>query len=273
METIEQYQQIGREIWNDLRLATYPVAIKYIKDESEIPNDFVQPSKVGESWTLCQAITYARRNQTCSVMTKEDNFCVPSSWGQGWLKLPWEEFVQSQILNQWHKDYESEIRCQMASGADWASEENLKRVAEHCGFLVAPLTSAPFIPDSILLYCNPGQATHIIHALSYEGNHVVTSSFTGFGESCIKGALKPFLTGTPEVILPGTGDQVVSGTHAHEMAVAVPGQLLFTIKKNIFQTGGEKNIGYPLQAPRTKIDNSFLPGWVYLKEKMEESAS
>ena len=57
METMEQYQQIGREIWNDLRLATYPVAIKYIKDESEIPEDFVQPSKVGESWALCQAIT------------------------------------------------------------------------------------------------------------------------------------------------------------------------------------------------------------------------
>ena len=61
METIEQYQQTGREIWNELRLATYPVAVKYIKDESEIPEDFIQPSKVGESWSLCQAFTYARK--------------------------------------------------------------------------------------------------------------------------------------------------------------------------------------------------------------------
>jgi len=62
MQTMEQYQQTGREIWNDLRLSTYPVAIKYIRDESEIPENFIQPSKIGESWALCQAITYARRN-------------------------------------------------------------------------------------------------------------------------------------------------------------------------------------------------------------------
>ncbi len=272
MKTIEQYQQTGREIWNDLRLSTYPVAIQYIRDESEIPEDFVQPSKVGESWALCQAITYARRNQTCSAMTKEDNFCVPSSWAQGWLHLPFEQMIESQILNKWRKDYDSEIRCQIAAGEDWATKENMKKAREYCGFLVAPLTSAPFIPDSILLYCDPGQATHIIQALSYEGNHVFTSTFNGFGESCIKGALKPFLTGTPEVILPGAGDKAVSGTHDHEMAVAVPGQLLFTIKENLFQTGSENNMGYPYKASRTKIDNSYLPGWVYLKEKMEESA-
>ena len=273
MKTIEQYQQTGREIWNDLRLSTHPVAIKYIRDESEIPENFIQPSKIGESWALCQAITYARRNQECSAMTREDNFCVPSSYAQGWLRLPYEQMVESQILNKWRKDYDSEIRCHMASGADYASEENMKKARAHCGFLVAPLTHAPFISDSILLYCDPGQATHIIQALSYEGKHVITSIFNGFGESCIKGALKPFLTGTPEVILPGAGDKAVSGTRDDEMAVAFPGQLLFTIRENLFKTGGENNWGYPYKEHRTKIDNSYLPGWVYLKEKMEESSS
>jgi uncharacterized protein (DUF169 family) len=272
MQTVEQYQETGREIWNDLRLATYPVAVKYIKDVSEIPDDFIRPSEVGESWALCQAITCARKNQTCSAMTKEDNFCVPSSYAQGWLHLPYEQMVESQTLNKWRKDYDSEIRCQLASAADYASKENLKKAMEYCGFLVAPLTSTPFIPDSILLYGDPGQATHIIQALSYEGNHVITSVFNGFGESCIKGALKPFLTGTPEVILPGAGDKAVSGTQDHEMAIAVPGQLLFTIKENLFKTGGENNWGYPYKAHRIKTDSSALPGWIYLKEKMEESS-
>ncbi len=74
MKSIEDYQQTGKEIWNDLRLSTNPVAIKYIKDESEIPDHFLRPSKNGESWSLCQAFTYARRNQEHSAMTKEDNF-------------------------------------------------------------------------------------------------------------------------------------------------------------------------------------------------------
>ncbi len=268
MESIENYQETGKEIWNDLRLSTYPVAIKYIRDESEIPEGFIRPSKIGESWSLCQAITYARRNQEHSAMTKEDNFCVPSSYGQGWMKVSFDEFIESQILNKWRKDYDSEIRCQMAFGADFSSRENLKKAAEHIGFLVAPLTSVSFVPDSILIYCDPGQATHIVQSLSYEGKHVITSIFNGFGESCIKGALKPFLTGKPEVILPGAGDKAVSGTGDDEVAVAIPGPLLFYVKEHLFKTGSEFNMGYPYKKFRGQIDHTFLPGWEYLKEKL-----
>ncbi len=268
MKSIESYQEAGREIWNDLRLATHPVTITYIKDESEIPDDFIRPSKTGESWALCQAITFARSNRLQSAMTKEDNFCVPSSYGQGWLKLPYKEFVESQILNQWRKDYESEMRCHLASGADYASTANLKKAMEHVGFLVAPLTSTPFIPDSIIFYGNPGQVSHIVQALSYEGKHVITSIFNGFGESCCKGALKPFLTGTPEVILPGVGDKYVSGTQDDEMAVSIPGTLLSDLKENLFKTGGEAlEQGYPYKKIRKPLDHTWLPGWDYLKKK------
>ena len=44
------------------------------------------------------------------------------------------------------------------------------------------------------------------------------------------------------------------------------------VNENLFQTGSENNMSYPYKAHRTKIDNSYLPGWVYLKEKMEESS-
>lgn len=268
MESIESYQQTGKEIWNDLRLSTHPVAVKYIKDESEIPEGFIRPSRIGESWSLCQAFTYARRNQEHSAMTKEDNFCVPSSYGQGWLKASFDEFVESQRLNKWRKDYDSEIRCQIAAGADFATKENLKKAREHIGFLAAPLTGAGFIPDSILIYGDPGQAGHIVQSLSYEGKHVITSIFNGFGESCIKGALKPFLTGTPEVILPGAGDKIISGTWDNEVAVAIPGRLLFYVKEHLFKTGGEFNMGYPYKKHRGQIDHQFLPGWEYLKKKV-----
>jgi uncharacterized protein (DUF169 family) len=268
MESIEKYQQTGKDIWNALRLPTHPVAIKYIKDETEIPENFIRPSKIGESWSLCQAITYARRNQEHSAMTKEDNFCIPSSFGQGWLKVTFDEFIESQILNKWRKDYDSEIRCQMAFAADFASEENLKKSSEYIGFLVAPLTSTCFVPDSILIYSDPGQATHIIQALSYEGKHVITSIFNGFGESCMKGALKPFLTGKPQVIIPGAGDKAISGTADDEIAVAIPGHLLFYVKENLFKTAGEKNMGYPYEKVRGQIDHTFLPGWEYLHKKV-----
>lgn len=268
MKTAEDYQQTSKEIWNALRLSTIPVAVKFIKDESEIPEDFIRPTKVGETWSLCQAFTYARRNGESSAMTKEDNFCVPSSYGQGWLDTTWEEFVESQRLNKWRKDYDSEIRCQMAAGADFATKENFAKMREHVGFLVAPLNSTSFVPDTILIYSDPGQATHLVQALSYEGKHVITSIFNGFGESCIKGALKPLLTGTPEVILPGAGDKGVSGTRDDEVAIAIPGALLFYIKEHLFKTGSEFNMGYPYKKNRKQIDTTYLPGWEYLSKKL-----
>ena len=267
-KTVEDYQQTGKELWNDLRLSTLPVAVKYIKDVSEIPEGFIRPSKIGETWSLCQAFTYARRNGESSAMTKEDNFCVPSSYAQGWLKASYEELIESQVLNKWRKDYDSEIRCQLSAAADYATKENIKKSREYMGFLVAPLTNTGFVPDTILIYSNPGQAVHIVQALSYEGKHVITSIFNGFGESCIKGALKPFLTGTPEVILPGAGDKAVSGTRDDEVAVAIPGHLLFYIKENLFKTGSEFNLGYPYKKTRKQIDHTFLPGWEYLKKKI-----
>lgn len=272
MTTIEAYQESGRLIWNSLRLTTYPVGIKYIKKESEIPSGFERPSDSGNSWSLCQAISFTRKNRMCCAMTSRDNFCIPSSYGQGWLELPIEAFIQSQILNKWRKDRESEIRCQTAFSADFATKENLIKSGEHIGFLTAPLIDIPFLPDSIMFYGNPGQANHLIQALSYEGKHVITSIFNGFGEACIKGALKPFLTGTPEVIIPGSGDKGLAGMGDDEMAVAIPGELLFSMAKNLFKTGGEFNLGYPYRIENPELNHESLPGWKYLYDKMAETS-
>jgi len=38
-------QRAAEDIYERLRLATMPVAVRYIRDASEIPNDFVRPSE------------------------------------------------------------------------------------------------------------------------------------------------------------------------------------------------------------------------------------
>ncbi len=267
METVQDYRETGEKIWNALRLNTVPVAVKYIKDESEIPEGYIRPAQIGEAWTMCQAFTYARRNMDKSAITAKDNPCVPSSFAQGWFKMPAEDLIESQILNKWRKDYDSEIKCQMAVAADYFSKENIQKSREYMGFLVVPLNDTNFIPDVILLYGTPGQTNPMIQALAYEGEHVITTIFNGFGGSCITGVLKTFLTGKPQVVLPGTGDMWISGTHDTEMAIGIPGELLFYIKKNLFKTGGEYNHGYPTKVNRIPIDHTLLPGWQFLKEK------
>jgi len=75
---LESFHELGNDLYHRLHLPTYPVAIKFIKKEDEIPKEAIRPSAGGQKWSLCQAFTYARRMGLHSAMTDDDNFCVPS---------------------------------------------------------------------------------------------------------------------------------------------------------------------------------------------------
>lgn len=267
---ISECRGAGKELYERLHLATYPVAIKYVRDEAEFGEGMARPSASGQKWSLCQAFTYARRWGATSCMGQEDNFCVPSTVWHRWVDIPWEEFIQSQIRQGWHSGEEAE-RKRCAYGLRMLGEENLEKAAQYVGFIVSPLPSTAVVPDTVLVYGNAENVTHIIHALSYGGEHFPTSYFEGFGESCMKGGLLPFLTGVPQVVVPGMGDRAFSGTYDYEIAIGFPGTLLGEVVDSLFKTGGRLNMGQPVRTLLpTGITESITPGFQYLREKIDE---
>ena len=271
MRTLEEYQKVGQELYHKLHLSTYPIAVKYIKDVSEIPEGARRPSARGQKWSLCQAFAYARRWGWTVAMTSEDNFCTPSSAGHGWIDIPPEDRIQSQILQGWHKDLEAEEKIS-EHGRNRIGKENSARLKEYIGFICSPLPETVIIPDSVLIYGTGENITHIIHALTYEGENIPTSSFTGFGESCSKGSLIPFITQKPQIVIPGTGDRTFSGTYDYEIAIGLPADLAFTVAENLFITGGRRNMGQPVKTLLSMtITESLTPGFKFVREKTEES--
>jgi uncharacterized protein (DUF169 family) len=272
MKSIEDYQSTGKELYDALRLNTFPVAVKYIKALADIPAGFIRPAQFKQKWSLCQAITYARRGGARIAMTADDNFCVPASYGQGWLpQLSYDDLIESQRLNKWRGSIEAEKKVQAAFAAEIVTSEGYKKIAGNIGFLLCPLADTPFVPDSILLYGSPGQMTHITQALSYEGKHIVKSTFIGFAESCMKGILFPHVTGKAQYVSPGMGDQTLSGTNENEVAIGIPGELLFYIKEQLFRTGGDTNKGMPMRALLAgQLSEKMTPGWVFLKKKLDD---
>jgi uncharacterized protein (DUF169 family) len=268
MKTLNDYREAGQGLYDKLHLSTYPIAIKYITDVAEIPQGTRRPSDKGQKWSLCQAFTYARRWGWSVAMTSDDNFCTPSTVGQGWEDIPHEDFMQSQVLQGWHKDIEAQVRF---SGASSDSREASGRPVKYRGFICSPLPETVVIPDSVLVYGTGENITHIIHALAYEGENVPTCSFSGFGESCSKGALMPFITQKPQVVIPGTGDRTFSGTYDYEIAIGLPANLLFFVIDHLLVTGGRLNMGHPVKTllPQS-ITESVTPGFKYLREKIDE---
>jgi len=202
--SIEKYQKAGEEIFHRLHLDSYPVSIKYIKDiEKDIPSGVIRPRDKSQQMSICQAFTYARRFGRKLCITAADNFCTPSSVSHGWVPLTMEEFTQSQIIQRWSKDVEAEKRR-----AEQNYSRNFKNLIDlaYRGVIISPLTETPVVPDSVLIYGNGTKITYIIHALTFEHEekYRIQSTFEGFGESCSKGGLLPFISQKPQIVIPGT---------------------------------------------------------------------
>jgi uncharacterized protein (DUF169 family) len=73
------YQESADFIQNNLRLKTFPVAVKFLEDKSTFPEKTRQPSMVlGKRITICQGVTMARTYGWTVGLTKEDLICVPA---------------------------------------------------------------------------------------------------------------------------------------------------------------------------------------------------
>lgn len=274
---LDDYKKAGQELYHKLHLPSYPVAIRYIKSENEAPENAIRPSASGQKWSLCQAFTYARRWGWHSAMTSDDNFCVPSSAMHKWVDVSGDDFIESQVQQGWHKSREAEKNRYNFSQLLFAGEqgeERLKTAKEYTGFICSPLTDAIVEPHSILVYGDGSHINHIVQALCYDYTFPVTSSFEGFGESCVKGGFIPFIMGRPQVVIPGMGDRSLSGTFDHEIAIGFPASLLGTVLEYLFKTGGPRNVGLPVKTLLPMgLTESITPGFSYLRKKIDESKS
>ncbi len=270
MATIEEYQKAGQELFDKLHLATYPVAIKYIKNLKEIPEGAIRPIDKGMKMSIYQAFTQSRRFGKSYAITAADNFCTPSSVGHGWINISQEEFVESQVRQGWSKDVKAERRR-----AEQTYARNFKNVISlgYRGLVCSPLPETIIVPDSILTHGNGVKMTYIIQALTFEHKkkYSITSSFEGFGESCGKGGLMPFILRKPQLVLPGTGDRSFAGIQDHELAIGMPADYVFYVIENLFKTGKGQGLKFPLrQMIPLELDENLTPGFKYMRELIDK---
>ncbi len=271
---LKEYQKLGKELYEKLHLPTYPVAITYIKNEDEIPEEAMKPSAMGQKMSICQAFTYARSWGAHVSVTAEDNFCVPGSACHKWIDVTDEELIESQVHQGWHKNREAETNRinglnHIFSGSDGAAR--LAKAKERIGLVASPLQKALLEPDTVLVFGNGVHITHIIQALCYDYKAPIMSAFEGFGESCMMGGLLPFLTEQPQIVIPGMGDRAFAGITPDEIGVGMPASKLSTVLEDLFKTGGPMNIGMPFKAMiPTNLTENITPGFAYLKKAADK---
>jgi len=111
----------------------------------------------------------------------------------------------------------------------------------------------------------------MIQTLCYDYTMPVMSTFEGFGETCFKGGLAPFITGRPQMVITGMGDRAFAGITPEEMAVGLPAAQLSMVLDNLFKSGRDLKIGQPAKTLLAMgLDESITPGFTYLKNKISK---
>ncbi|MBN1367051.1 MAG: DUF169 domain-containing protein [Dehalococcoidales bacterium] len=198
MTTVKEYKEYGKVLENLLHLQTAPIAVKMLKNEKDIPKGAIRPKRDrGYHLAQCQAFALTRRNRETIAMLLEDNWCWGPMFAYGLTKKP-DIFVKGNI------HYPAFISTLEGSKKLFRNDAAFKP-GSHIGILSAPLGTASFKPDVVLIYCNPTQLRALLLSVLYKNGDTVTQEFKPFG-SCVHPVVPVIQNGGYSITLPDAGE-------------------------------------------------------------------
>ena len=213
MTAHSEFNTYGTDLEQFLCLRTYPIAIKMLESESEVPEGAVRPKKDrDEHYAVCQAFALARRQGMTIAMFLEDHWCFEPIISYGLVETP-QDYLEGSTSSFFIADKQ-------------AAEEHSRQmtrlpVGQYPGMVMGPLKSANFEPDLVMIYCNSAQLRHLLLALRYLHGTQVTSTLDPIG-SCVHSVVPSLLNGECQVTVPDPGDFERAGAQEDEMVLTVP---------------------------------------------------
>jgi uncharacterized protein (DUF169 family) len=223
--SIAKMNAYGADLLNMLVLRTYPIAIKMLKNESEIPKGAIRPKKdLGMHYSACQAFGHVRRRGTTLAMFIEDHWCFEPIIAYGLVEPP-EDFLQGSG---------SAFFVESKEGArERSSKIALLPQGKYAGMVLAPLHKANFSPDLTMIYSNATQLRHMLFSLMYKNGRRVNSTLDPIW-SCVHSIIPSLLNGTCEVTVPDPGDFERAGTGDDEMVFTVPTSRMNELMEGVY---------------------------------------
>ncbi|MFW9949805.1 MAG: DUF169 domain-containing protein [Candidatus Thorarchaeota archaeon] len=238
-ENLEKYQKIGNSLESYLRPQTFPIAIKLIKENSEIPPESKRPKKDLKVRTfLCQNFKMVRSYGWTMAVLNEDCVCRVARNVYRW------DLVSEDSINFANKFVVGLYARDVETSEKWL--KNLYYISpEYIGLVISPLTRTKIIPDVVQIYCNPAQAMRLIQAYLYFKGGNMEFSAAGRGGSCHEGVIKTINKDEPQLIILGNGDRVWGGAEDNEIMFSIPRSKLEIIVKGLEETH-KAGLRYPI---------------------------
>jgi len=212
--TLGEFNNYGEELERLLRLRSSPIAVKMLEKEEDIPEGAIRPKRDrGVHLAQCQAFAMSRRQRATVAMLKEDNWCWAPLIGYGLVK-PLEGYPAL------HRIY---IVKNMEAAKRVAKNFPRLEYGKYIGIVSAPLKTANFEPDLVLIYSNTAQLRSLLLATKYKEGLLVTSQFDPI-DSCVYSVVPVILNGQYRITLPDPGD--------YERAMAGEDEIIFSVPRD-----------------------------------------
>jgi uncharacterized protein (DUF169 family) len=197
MTKLAEFNGYGEELERQLIMRSSPIAVKMLEKESDIPEGAVRPKKDrGYHLAQCQAFAMSRREGTCVAMFKEDHWCPTAPMAYGFVERP-------ESIEKWTHPYDCFER------------------GKYAGIVSAPLKTANFMPDVVLMYLNPAKLRALLLTMPVGDVPSVSGHF--FPPSCGWAVVNPILTKQLYVVVPDPGEYQRALTEEGDMMLSVPG--------------------------------------------------
>lgn len=239
MADSEVYRECGEELERRIRLKTFPLALKLLEKEGDIPDGAQRPLRdFGHHLLLCQAFQISRREGTSVAMLKEDMWCFEPVVGYG-LGEPPKYFLEGH--NRFPEDVET-----LEAGSHYAQEFPRLEVGRYVGVVSAPLRTTNFEPDLVMIYCDPAQLSLLLLGREYKEGYNLKCALSSHA-ACVYGVVPAVQSGECQVAIPCRGDRYEAMAGDDEIIFTVPkGRLedLMVGLRHLSSTGSRFPKGY-----------------------------
>jgi uncharacterized protein (DUF169 family) len=244
------WNEYGVELERRVRLKTFPLALKFLKNEENIPKEARRPQRdLGHRLMLCQGFQLSRREGLTVAMLIEDMWCHEPVIGYG-LQEPPDYFFEG------HTRYPRDVSS-LEAGGHYADEFPRLGAGMYVGVVSAPLKSATFEPDVAMIYCDGAQLSLLLLSREWKDGYNLPCNLSSHA-ACVYGVVPAMASGQCQVAIPCRGDHYSAMAGDEEMIFTVPmGKLedLITGLRYVEKTGSLLPHGYRLSPEYPQADH------------------
>jgi uncharacterized protein (DUF169 family) len=249
VDALNPFNDYGRRIEEQIRPASYPLAVKMLRSPDEVPEGAERPKRdYGACMSTCQCFSLSRKFGKTVAELFEDMWCPEPVIGFG-LAEPPRVFLDG--LTRYPDGVSSK-----EAGANWAREFPRFKPGEYIGIVTAPLRTASFEPDAAVIYCNSAQLLKLLLGIAYKDGRDITTALGGHS-ACVYAVVPSLLKGECQVSVPCRGDRGYAGAQDDEMIFTAPKDKIEELAFGLEQRGTSSMPTRFTMSPEYKLSKGY----------------